>query len=185
MVEVARGNGGRFSKKYNGETQPVGEFDSAELPASVSGPTVVNPAEITGGGESAAGSETVGSEQPKRKRGRPAGFSPNKEKNDAPIHIDGISAILFSVHQMLAGMAKTPELALSEDESKKMSKAAAEVAKHYDFNATPKQMAWFNLSLCAGGIYGAKFFEYSARVKAERKAKVNTVQPEVSNNFQY
>lgn len=72
---------------------------------------------------------------------------------------------------MLAGIAGAPELALSEDESQKMAKAAAEVAKQYDFNASPKQMAWFNLTLCAGGIYGAKYFEYSARIKAEQKIK--------------
>ncbi len=72
---------------------------------------------------------------------------------------------------MLAGMSKTPELMLTEDESKKMAKAAAEVAKHYNFNATEKQMAWFNLTLCCGGIYGSKFFAYTSRVKDENKVK--------------
>lgn len=87
---------------------------------------------------------------------------------------------------MLAGIASAPELALTEDESKKMAKAAADVAKHYNFNATEKQMAWINLTLCCGSIYGSKFFAYSARsksdVKEKNKTKANGAAAPQSNN---
>lgn len=173
MVEVKRGDGGKFVKKSNGFTgslEAAGAIDIAESTGNPNGATIINPADIGIAGNAAnGGNQSEGGEQ-KRKPGRPAGYSPKKE-GEKTLHLDGVSTILLSIHAMLAGITNTPELLLTEDESKKVADAATKVAKHYNFNATDKQMAWYNLTLVAGGIYGAKFFAYSARVKAEKKSK--------------
>lgn len=74
---------------------------------------------------------------------------------------------------MLAGITKVPEFELAKDEAEKLGKSVAEVAKHYNFNATPKQLAWFNLALCGGSIYGSRIFMYNSRVKETIKKKKN------------
>lgn len=78
---------------------------------------------------------------------------------------------------MLAAISRTPEFALSEDESKRMASAAADVAKHYNIAATEKQMAWLNLAMCGGSIYGPKFFAAKSRMRDEANSRKKPVSP--------
>lgn len=64
--------------------------------------------------------------------------------------------MLFGVHSMLAMITKTPELMLSEGESALLAKAAMDVAQHYPIGASEKTMAWANLAMVAGGLYGSR-----------------------------
>lgn len=119
-----------------------------------------------------------------RKRGRPKG-SKNKgrvetapgQKAALPVDRDAISAILLSCHAMLAGIAKTPELAIDKQESDALADASAKVAELYDVSADPKTVAWCNLAMTVGMIYGTRFIAISARRKNERAKRREKVVP--------
>lgn len=72
---------------------------------------------------------------------------------------------------MAAAAFQTPELALSPDESKAMAAAVAEVSSHYNHAINPKLMAWVNLLMVAGGVYGTRALAIRARLKTQEKAK--------------
>lgn len=84
---------------------------------------------------------------------------------------------------MLAGLTKTPELALDKSESDAIADATAKVAVHYDVTASPKIVAWCNLTMCLGMVYGTRFIAISARKKnerAKRSEKVSPIRPGVN-----
>lgn len=72
---------------------------------------------------------------------------------------------------MGAMMLKVPELNLSPEEAKKLAEGMAKVASYYDVGASEKTLAWVNLAVCAGGIYGTRAFAYHLRLKAEADSK--------------
>lgn len=72
---------------------------------------------------------------------------------------------------MAATFVKIPELSLTEKEAKDLSAAIDRVASLYDFGASEKTLAWVNLAMCVGGIYGTRMFAYSVRHRAEEEAK--------------
>jgi hypothetical protein len=73
---------------------------------------------------------------------------------------------------MMAGaILDTPELALDDGESKALADAAQKVAAHYDHSMDPKTLAWVNLAMVAGGIYGTRIFAIRARLKKDAAAK--------------
>ncbi|MDE2104815.1 MAG: hypothetical protein KGL39_46695 [Patescibacteria group bacterium] len=45
---------------------------------------------------------------------------------------------------------------LSPDEAKEFADAAVNVAKHYDIGASAKAIAWTDLAMVAGSIYGVR-----------------------------
>lgn len=69
---------------------------------------------------------------------------------------------------MLAGIIKTPELAFTEDESKRMATGMCNVARHYNVQMAEKTMDWVNLLMCCGMIYGGKFAAVNMRQKTQR-----------------
>lgn len=142
------------------------------------GPTTsTGPAEATGTAdetgeffdptEGRTGPDT-GSER--RGRGRPRGSTGSKARQKIPTSLEGIEGILLSLHFMLASFTKISELELSEGEAKKLAVALDRVASLYDVGATEKTMAWTNLAMCIGGVYGTRAYAYSIRVKAEAAA---------------
>lgn len=70
---------------------------------------------------------------------------------------------------MAAGIFNAQELVLADDEAKSYAEAIADVAKYYSPDLDPKLLAWFNLAMVAGGIYGTRLFAIRARLKAEEK----------------
>ena len=109
----------------------------------------------------------------KRKRGRPKGSgkgSSQKTKTDQT-SLDGIEAILLNLHMMGAAFLKVPELQLSPEEAEKLSEAIARVSALYDFGASEKTLAWVNLTMALGSVYGTRIFAYSLRMKAEAQSK--------------
>lgn len=144
-------------------------------------------------GESASAGIGAGksfAESAPRKRGRPKG-SKNKgraetigaQKAAIPVDRDAISAILLSCHAMLAGIAKTPELAIDKQESDALADASAKVAELYDVSADPKTVAWCNLAMTVGMIYGTRFVAISARRKLERSKRREKVVPINGSGF--
>lgn len=111
--------------------------------------------------------------QPKR-RGRPKGSKNRaqaaglKAVAQVPVDRDAISAILLSIHAMVAGMAKIPELALDKSEANSVADAAAKVASLYDLTADIKVIAWSNLAMSLGMVYGTRIVAIRERKKSER-----------------
>lgn len=158
-----------------------------ETPPAATG-TDANAGTATGtdAGAAATGASIPGAVDPAtiagpRKRGRPPG-SKNKANLSAPkpaaatapkqvaLSVDGVSAILFSIHGMLAGITRVPELALDDKESKQLAAAIAEVGKHYDLTADPKMVAWANLTMTCAALYGSRFVAIKFRIAAQREA---------------
>lgn len=128
------------------------------------------------------GAGAAASTETRRGRGRPPGSSANTggtqtSKAKIQASLDGIEGILLSMHLMASTFLKVPELALSDDEAKKLTTAIARVASHYDVSASDKSLAWVNLAMCAGGIYGTRIWAYQLRTKSEEEAKRKLQQP--------
>lgn len=116
------------------------------------------------------GSGSPGGDSAPRKRGRPKGsgsgrVSPKKTASD-------LDAILFHAHLAIANFASIPELELSEEESQKYAAAAQRVVSLYSDIVYPeKTMAWIQLALCVGGIYGPRYVAANMRMKKEKRAE--------------
>lgn len=132
-----------------------------------------------GSDSAAAGTGSVGGE-PARKRGRPKG-SHNKPHTETqasiPLDRDAVTAILFSIHTMLAAATKTPELALDEKEARGIAEAATKVAAFYDVAASAKTIAWANLVSALGVVYGPRVIAIGMRRKHERAKRSDKVTP--------
>lgn len=109
-----------------------------------------------------------GGQPARRGRGRPKG-SGTKQKTETgrTLGADGVSGILLSVHSMLAIIAKSPELELSEVEADKIAKATIAVAKLYNVETTEKAAAWANLIGCVGAAYIPRAISINLRRKTE------------------
>jgi hypothetical protein len=75
----------------------------------------------------------------------------------------------------MANMFRSPGLILTEDEASKLGEAITRVTELYDVQILPeKQMAWINLLMCAGGIYGPRIVASGLR-KKQQKPQVITM----------
>ena len=85
---------------------------------------------------------------------------------------------------MGASFLKIPELMISESESEALAKSVARVAEFYDFAIlSDEAMAWVNLAMVAGGIYGPRFVAATLRPSEEKKPAANvTSWPVVENS---
>lgn len=57
---------------------------------------------------------------------------------------------------MLAMILKQQELQLDQPESELLAKAMVDVSSHYGFQPSSKAVAWTNLIMVAGAIYGTR-----------------------------
>jgi hypothetical protein len=75
----------------------------------------------------------------------------------------------------MANMFRSPGLILTKEESESLGEAITRVTELYDVQILPeKQMAWINLFMCAGGIYGPRIVASGLR-KRQTKAPVITM----------
>ena len=101
-----------------------------------------------------------------KRRGRPRGTGSAQVASKKTANLDGIEVTILGVHQMLAAIAATPELELSESESAKLADNIKKVASFYDQSViAPKTLAWLNLTMCCGTIYGPRIFTIINRPK--------------------
>jgi hypothetical protein len=165
---------GTSNKPYNatdgigGTTEPVsGPPTEPEL---IAGHESYDPADATrntGSGDSGRTS---------RRRGRPPGSGRKAGAEKAPKNLEGIEALLLSVHAMGAMILQTPELALDPSEAKQLSEAIQQVSQFYPVGLSPKTLAWINLSMVAGGLYGTRIVAIYNRTKTNAKPRLqNTV----------
>jgi hypothetical protein len=66
---------------------------------------------------------------------------------------------------MLAVLTTTPEIALTEPESKQLAIGIKNVARHYDLTTTQKTADWVLLSIALGTIYGPRFVMIAGKAK--------------------
>jgi len=153
-----------------------------------SGPIFFDPSSVGGpGGGTGAGTGTDVPADGKRKRGRPRGSGTGQRERapeasasvneaKAPLSIDGVSAILLSVHTMAASFFAVPELDIEKSEANNLANAIKSVADHYDVKASEKSLAWANLVSVTAMVYGTRMFAYRARKSMER-ADTKTEKP--------
>lgn len=142
-----------------------GPSDSAD---DGSGIPTVEPSEISGS-----------SDAPKRGRGRPRGSTSTKYTSDTKQSkqtAQDLSGILMGIHSMAAAFLKVPELELDQVEAKALGDAVNKVQAEYKIPILdPKTMAWINLLMVTGGVYGPRLAAHSIRKKNERKGKGTTI----------
>lgn len=131
------------------------------------GAIIIDPAAVTEPGSGSTSDNSTG-DAPKR-RGRKPG-SRNSAKAAGSLDVNGVEAILFSTHQLLASLAQTPEMAIDKMEANTLAIGIANVARHYDMGATQKSLDWANLISVVGMVYGTRIYAIRARV-AQEKAK--------------
>ena len=88
-----------------------------------------------------------------------------------------LTEVIFSMHQMLAGIVAVPELELDRGESEKLGDAIKTVGSYYGAVFDPKKVAIFNLAMVAGGIYGTRIFAVRNRLARSREAKPQPEKP--------
>jgi hypothetical protein len=105
-----------------------------------------------------------------RGKGR-AGSSTSAQSEKESVRLESlkISDLLYSVHVMLAEMTKVREFEVDKDECEKLAEAIAGVSKYYVTAFDPKRVAWLNLAVIAGGIYGTRIFAYRNRKELEKR----------------
>ena len=165
---MARGNGradnsdgGWLTGEPGGSSPAIGPGDGG---FTVTGGDVeIDPASI---GPGDAGVRADG--EPRKRRGRQPGTK-NKPKVSSGVSVGALEGLLFSTHQLLAAIAKTPELALDETEAKQLAEAATNVARHYNIEAGAKAIDWSNLMIAMGMIYGTRIAAVMNKKKGEAK----------------
>lgn len=138
-----------------------GAADSNREPELISGFESIDPAGIDpdiGSGNSDSGT--------RRRRGRPPGSGTGTRQKKTQSNLS-IETVLFSFHMMAATFFDASELVLSEGECTAYADAIKNVSAQYNHNIDPRVMAWGNLALVAGGIYGTRIFAIRNRMKAE------------------
>jgi hypothetical protein len=70
---------------------------------------------------------------------------------------------------MLSVIMKTPELEIDQGEAKRLSDATIKLNELYGgFMVSEKTMAWIELMMVGGAVYGPRYVAYIARGKKER-----------------
>jgi hypothetical protein len=117
----------------------------------------INGFEVVDPGDAGTGNTDAGNAGVTKRRGRPPG-SKNRTGSTGtktPKNLASIEKMLYSIHLMGSKIVH-PIIALDNDEAKQLSDAIQEVARHYPVGLTEKQLAWANLLMVAGSIYGTR-----------------------------
>lgn len=70
---------------------------------------------------------------------------------------------------------------LTDDEAAQFADAAVNVAKHYDVGASAKALAWTDLAMVAGSIYGVRVMQIYNRRQDERRGGGGSAPPQPRN----
>jgi hypothetical protein len=111
----------------------------------------------------------------RKRRGRKSGSAGSSGKRqtrasaDYSASVDSLARMLGYLHVGIAAASRTPELVITEDESKALAGATARVLEEFDIRPDPKVEAIVGLVTTAGAIYGPKVYFIRERKKAERE----------------
>lgn len=84
----------------------------------------------------------------------------------------------MSLHAAAAGLLKTPELAIDENEAKTFAKALVDLEAAFPTQIDPRMLAVVNFAGVAAMIYGPRIFAIRMRADIERKARRASALPE-------
>lgn len=142
-------------------------------PPRISGFTLIEPGDLKFDSPSGESS---------RRRGRPKGSrnsARSTEKASENNLIENVESLLLSTHFMLAKLLDVPEFELDESEAKRLSDAFKKVAAFYPLGLSPKRLAWAELSIAAGTIYGPRVVTiYKRKPKPSPVRVMPTPQPQ-------
>lgn len=178
MATPARDANGHFLKRNPIPDVGDEQLDSEPVISDATGAIIIDPSALSGErGDGSAGD--TGSDAPhgKRGRGRPRKSESErakpgrKPKQKAPDGLDlsALNALLFSCHTVFSIALKTPELAITEEESERLANATARVAAHYNIAASQKTLDWGNLIIALSVVYGPRIFMAATRKKNDRE----------------
>lgn len=154
------------------------QFDDANSSKGSSGPETIDPRDVLktaiDAQNSADGKSTAnGTEQPKRKRGRPKGSKTKRTSAEKATLTDSLATGIHILHYALARGFQAPEFELDETEAKAIAKSVDEFSEAFDVKPSPKVQASINLAACLTGVYVPKVALYNIR-----KAKENAPRAE-------
>lgn len=142
-------------QRINGANHGTSDSDSPIF-------TTIDPESIRGN----SGGESTG-----KRRGRPRGSGGSGGRKTTSKATIDLSAILLSLHLMGSKLVNAPEFELSEDESKQLAKAITNVSDQYDIPMfDDKTMAWIQLAMVGGSIYGPRAMAYSVNHSKKQKS---------------
>lgn len=140
-----------------------------------SGIPLISPLDFGTGGTTSLDSGSGGTGT--RRRGRPPGSKNRTGDAAAPSQISdnlilsNIEDVLVSLHFMGAKFLDVPEIELSAEESRKLTRAIKNVAQHYRYSVDPKKLALFQLLAVSGGVYGPRLMAiYRKKIASETPA---------------
>lgn len=162
------GNGFSLDGPDGTEQQTVNGVDGNPDHAG-NGAGTVDPTTLAG----ASGGDSGTGEPIKRGRGRPKGSTAGKQKASAPLDIGSVETLLFNIHAMVAAATGFDKLSINEQEANSLAKAVANVQQYYPMHVSAKAMAWTNLIMVAGSVYGSR----AVAIWADQKAKENETRP--------
>lgn len=152
-----------------GTDSDAGHDDNEPNSAKPIGIVEVNPDNLrdfinndrAGIGSGGSGGSDTGTGKRKYTR-RNTGKRTNKETTP------NVEALVTMVHTWASVLLKTPELMLSQDESKQLSESYAEFSQYHEVPLlTPKRMSEVNLIGCMLALYGTRFVAIRNRRKNE------------------
>lgn len=174
---------GKVARNVSGHSEPLGSSSgvaddngngTGSNSFSLDGIATADPARAAvDAGDGGNTSGNTRSNRTGRGPGRPAGSgSANATKSTSAVKSDGqaATAILSSIHQMLALYLNAPGIALSQKEAEDLGAAIAEVQKFYPASVfDPKYTAWAALAMTAFRIEAPRAI---LAVSAAKKRKV-------------
>lgn len=152
-------------------TPITGRNDSRAEPGDIAAEQPIDPVAAlaaAGGGDSGTGNDDSGNATDGTTKRTRAKRGEGKAKTTGPVSVSGIESVLFSAHLMLSAALQEPNLALSKEEAHGLAEAAAEVARHYPTTIDPKMMAWANLAMAVGLVYGPRVYTLTKGKKKTR-----------------
>lgn len=173
--------------RFIGPVEPTGDVDR----------TPGDSGDGSGGAENAPGAAPGDAPRRGRGRGKPraasesavdpravggtgesAGGKRPRKKKDVDL-TESLQSALVIMHALAANALRIPELALTGDQAQALAVAGANVAKLYDMEMPAHLVAWGNLAMVAGAVYGGKLMAYSARMRAGQR--LAPAQPQAGN----
>ncbi len=147
---------------------PIGGTDTSGV-SSDTGP--IDPASLAGAG---SGDSGAGEPSGKRGRGRPKGSGKAQTGKTSSLDVGAVEVLLFNIHALAAAATGFDKIAINETEAGQLAKAVNNVQQFYPMHVSAKAMAWTNLIMVAGTVYGSRAVAIWADQKNKERAPANT-----------
>jgi len=147
-----------------------GENGGGEQPNNPGTGGTVDPAAAFGGSAPTGDGGTATGETGKRRRGRPPGSGKAKAHTSSTVDPASVEVLLFNVHAMLAVATGMDKLAINQTEAGTLAQAVCQVQQYYPTHISAKSMAWANLIMVAGSVYGSRAVAIWADNQADKNS---------------